>query len=65
MLGWFFLLTTLISFSALADMHIPKTSTSISIDGDLSDAGWNAARVSHLLYSYKLNPQSLFFCRLE
>ena len=40
MLRWFFLLAALFSVSALADIHIPKTTDSISIDGDLSDAGW-------------------------
>jgi hypothetical protein len=43
MLRWFFLLAALFSASALADIHIPKTSASISIDGDLSDAGWTQA----------------------
>jgi len=40
MLRWFFLLAALFSASALADIHIPKTTASISIDGDLSDVGW-------------------------
>lgn len=43
MLRWFFLLAALFSVSAAADIHIPKTSASISIDGDLSDAGWAQA----------------------
>jgi hypothetical protein len=43
MLRWFFLLAALFPVSALADIHIPKTTSSISIDGDLSDAGWAQA----------------------
>ena len=43
MLRWFFLLAALFSASAVADIHIPKTTATISIDGDLSDAGWAQA----------------------
>ncbi len=43
MLRWFFLLAALFSAGAIADIHIPKTTDSISIDGDLSDAGWAQA----------------------
>ena len=43
MLRWFLLLAVLFSAYAAADIHIPKTTASISIDGDLSDAGWAQA----------------------
>ncbi|MCA1930551.1 carbohydrate binding family 9 domain-containing protein [Rheinheimera sp.] len=40
---WFVLWAALCSVSALADIHIPKTTATITIDGDLSDAGWEDA----------------------